>query len=141
MALEFWLIQVPGWVLFVYLAVAQCTAALSYALGVRMGTQEPASRVTEVGVAFWKGYAFADLVIYTPLLGFGLWGHAMQAAWAPLILGPALGITVYWPVACLRTVVAARDAPGWALPKERDYWIVLPLIALWGLIGLALLWP
>lgn len=50
--ISFWIIQLPGWLLFVYLLVAQCTAAIRYSLGVRMGTQEPAGRVTEVGVAF-----------------------------------------------------------------------------------------
>ena len=60
--IAFWLIQVPGWLLFAYLVVAQCVPAVSYALGVRMGTQEPGDRITEVGVAFFKGYAGADLI-------------------------------------------------------------------------------
>lgn len=48
----------------------------------------------------------------------------------------AMGITVYWPIVCLAAVVAARGAPGWSLPKESDYWVVLPVIALWGVWGL-----
>ncbi len=136
--LAFWFIQIPGWLLVFYLAVAQCSAALSYDLGVRMGTQEPADQVTPVGVAFWKGFAGADL-IYTPLLAAGLAGHAAGAGWAVVVLAAALGITVYWPVVCLWAVVAARGAPGWHLPKEQQYWIVLPLIALWALAGLILL--
>ncbi|MDU8927597.1 hypothetical protein RXV86_09395 [Alisedimentitalea sp. MJ-SS2] len=141
MSLEFWIIQVPGWALFFYLLVAQCSAALSYRLGVRMGTQEPAETVGEIGVAFWKGYAFADLVFYTPVLGVALYGHASGADWALFALAAVLGITVYWPIACLRTIVAARDAAGWQLPKERDYWIVLPAITAWGVLALSLLWP
>jgi len=136
----FWAIQVPGWVLVAYLAMAQCTAAFSYKLGVRMGTQEPESRVTRVGTAFWWGLAFADLVFYTPVLALGLWGHAVSAGWSAVVLGAALGITVYWPIASLATVHSARGARGWSLPKERQYWIVLPVIALWGLVGLILLW-
>ena len=76
----FWIIQVPGWLLFFYLVVAQCSAAISYSLGVRLGTQEPAERITDVGVAFFKGYAGADLVFYVPLLGFGLVGHLLGAS-------------------------------------------------------------
>ncbi|MCP4303849.1 MAG: hypothetical protein GY788_03005, partial [bacterium] len=76
-AFGFWFLQIPGWLLFAYLVVAQCLPALDYALGVRMGTQEPAHRVTEVGVAFFKGFAGADLVFYTPLLGLALVGHAL----------------------------------------------------------------
>lgn len=136
----FWAIQVPGWALFSYLVIAQCASAVSYNLGVRMGTQEPAESISEVGVAFFKGLAFGDLVFYTPVLGLALIGQIIGANWAPLALGAALGITVYWPIVCLWTVRSARDAPGWHLPKEAQYWIVLPIIALWGLVGLWLLW-
>ena len=133
---SFWAIQGPGWLLLAYLIVAQCVAAFSYDLGVRMGTQEPQERVTPVGVAFWWGIAFADLVFYTPLLAAGLVGHWIGAGWGDLVLAAALGVTIYWPVLCLATVVRAHDAPGWSLPKERDYWIVLPVIALWALWAL-----
>ena len=137
--IAFWIVQLPGWMLFTYLLVAQCTAAISYTLGTKMGTQEPAERITEVGVAFWKGYAGADLVFYTPLLGIGLVGHFLGASWMQLVLGAALGITVYWPIACLWTVRAARGADGWDLPKEGQYWVVLPTIAAWGALSFLLL--
>ena len=135
----FWLIQIPGWLLLAYLLAAQCTAAFSYSFGVKMGTQEPADRITEVGVAFFKGYAGADLVFYVPLLALGLVGHFFGSPWAAVVLGAALGVTVYWPIACLWTVKAARGAVGWDLPKEMQYWIVLPVIAGWGALGLVLL--
>jgi hypothetical protein len=50
--------------------------------------------------------------------------------------GAGLGVTIYWPVVCLAAVVAARDASGWNLVNETPYWIVLPLITLWGAWGL-----
>ena len=136
----FWAIQAPGWLLFFYLAVAQCLSALNYDLGIRMKTQEPATQITEVGVSFWWAIALADLVFYTPVLGLGLTGHALGAEWADLALGAALGITVYWPVLSLAAVWKARGAPGWSLPKERNYWIVLPAIAGWALFALGALW-
>lgn len=132
----FWVLQGPGWLLFAYLAVAQCLSALDYDLGVRMGTQEPEERITKVGVAFWWALALGDLVFYTPLLGLGLIGHATGRGWGEVILAAALGITVYWPIVSLATVAKARAAPGWSLPKERDYWIVLPVIVLWAGWGL-----
>lgn len=101
---------------------------MSYSLGVSMGTQEPAERITDIGVAFFKGYVGADLVFYVPLLGIGLLGHAVGAPWSGVVLGAALGITAHWPIACLWTVRAARGAKGWDLPKEEKYWVVLPLI-------------
>lgn len=138
-AFAFWFIQIPGWLLFAYLVVAQCSAAVSYDLGVRMGTQDPADRITGVGVAFFRGFALADLVFYTPILGLGLVGHILGLDWTPLVLGAALGITVYWPIVSLVTVRAARGTPGWSLPDEGQYWLVLPIIIAWGIIGLVVL--
>ena len=132
----FWLVQGPGWLLLLYLLYAQGIPALDYDLGVAMGTQEPAARITEVGAAFWWGFAFGDLVTYIPLLAAGLVGHAAGRAWGRIALAAALGITVYWPVVSLGAVVAARDARGWSLPGETAYWIVLPPIALWAAWGL-----
>lgn len=131
----FWAIQVPGWLLLLYLVYAQAIPAFDYELGVRMGTQESAETVTGVGTAFWYGFAFGDLVIYVPLLALGLVGHWLRKRWGNVTLTAALGITVYWPIVCLATVVAARGAEGWNLANETAYWIVLPLIAVWGAVG------
>ncbi|MCP4098688.1 MAG: hypothetical protein GY748_20870 [Planctomycetaceae bacterium] len=134
----FWIIQGPGWALFTYLVVAQCVAAFSYDLGVRMGTQEPSNQVTQVGVALFWGFAFADLIFYTPLLGVGLVAHWIGTNWAVAALAAALGTTIYWPVTCLATIWKARGAEGWNLPKESQYWVVLPIIAGWATIALIL---
>ncbi len=45
--------QSPGWLLLVSLVFAQGVSALSYELGVTLGTQEPAEAITEVGAALW----------------------------------------------------------------------------------------
>ena len=132
----FWVLHGPGWLLLLYLAFAQAIPAFDYDLGIAMGTQEPAERITEVGAAFWYGFAFGDLVSYGPLLAAGLIGHWLGRMWGRVLLGAALGITVYWPVVSLAAVVAARDAAGWNLANETAYWIVLPLITIWGAWGL-----
>lgn len=132
----FWLVQAPGWLLFAYLGYAQAIPAFDYELGVRLGTQESAEQITEVGTAFWYGFAFADLVVYLPLLAAGLVGHWINKRWHTVVLGAALGITIYWPFVVLAAAVAARDAAGWTI-DEGPYWIVLPVIVLW---ALGMLW-
>ncbi len=132
----FWLLHGPGWLLLLYLVYAQAIPAFSYDLGVSMGTQESAEQITAVGVAFWYGFAFGDLVIYIPLLALGLIGHWLGRAWGRVTLVAALGITVYWPAVCLAAIVAARDAPGWRLADETAFWIVLPLIMIWAIWAL-----
>jgi hypothetical protein len=135
--LGFWWLQIPGWLLLLYLVYAQAIPAFDYELGVRMGTQEPASKISEVGTAFWYGFAFGDLVVYLPLLFAGLVSHRSNWPSWRAVLGAALGITVYWPIVCLAAVVDARDATGWDI-DEAAYWVVLPVIALWALAGLTI---
>lgn len=133
--LDFWSVILPGWLLLGYLVIAQAIPAFDYDIGVSMGTQEPAEAITRVGAAFWYGFAFGDLVIYIPLLAAGLVGFARDTTWGRVLLAAALGVTVYWPVVVLAAAVDARGAPGWLI-DESGYWVVLPIIALWGVWGL-----
>ena len=128
----FWLLHIPGWFLLAYLIYAQAIPAFDYELGTAMGTQESAEQITEVGTAFWYGFAVGDLLIYIPLLALGLVTDLLKKQWSNIALAAALGITVYWPVVCLAAIADARGAAGWTLTNETDYWIVLPVIALWG---------
>lgn len=131
---SFWWLQIPGWLLLIYLVIAQAIPAFDYEIGVRMGTQEPASRITEVGVAFFYGFAVGDLLFYIPIFALGLVGQLLDKSWWRITMAAALGITVYWPIVCLVTVVDARDAVGWDI-DDTAYFVVLPAIALWGLWG------
>jgi hypothetical protein len=132
----FWALQIPGWLLLIYLIYAQGITAFGYDLGVVMGTQEPVGTVTEVGAAFWYGFAFGDLLIYIPILLAGLTGHLRAKRWGRIWMAAALGITVYWPIVCLSALVDARGAPGWNIVNEAPYWVVLSVIAAWGAWGL-----
>jgi hypothetical protein len=135
-SIDTWTVQLPGWILLAYLVLAQGLSAIDYELGVRMGTQEPAEQISEVGTAFWYGFAFADLVWYIPVLSVGLVGLWRRSTWSRAVAGAAFGITVYWPVVCLAALVDARGAAGWKLADETAYWIVLPVMAAWGLWAL-----
>ena len=133
---SFWALQVPGWLLFAYLVYAQGITAFGYELGVAMRTQEPSDRITEVGAAFWYGFALADLLTYIPILCVGLIGHLRAKQWGRITLSAALGITLYWPVVCLIAMADARNAAGWNIASETPYWLVCGLIATWGAWGL-----
>lgn len=122
--------------MLIYLIFAQGITAFGYEFGVQLGTQESADSLSEVGAAFWYGFAFGDLVTYIPLLLAGLIGHFRGTRWGHLLLAAALGITIYWPVVCLAALVDARDASGWDLPNEIPYWIVCTLVVVWGCCGL-----
>ncbi len=132
----FWALQGPGWLLLIYLIYAQGISAFGYELGVAMGTQEPVEMITEVGAAFWYGFALGDLLTYIPILCVGLIGHLRGKHWGRIALAAALGITVYWPVVSLAALVDARDAAGWNVSSEMPYWVVCLLIMVWGAWGL-----
>jgi hypothetical protein len=132
----FWFIQIPGWALLLYLVVAQGISAISYETGVAMGAQESAEMISEVGAAFWYGFAFGDSVFYIPVLLLGLAGHIVNTRWSRILLAASFGVSVYWPVVCLAALVSARSASGWNLGNELSYWIVLPVVATWGAMGL-----
>ena len=133
---SFWGIQIPGWLLLIYLVYAQGITAFGYDIGVSMGTQEPAEMITEVGAAFWYGFAFGDLLIYIPILFAGLIGHLRARRWGNIWMAAALGITIYWPIVCLAALVKARGAPGWYIVNETPYWLILLLLTVWGIWGL-----
>jgi hypothetical protein len=135
-SLSFWMLQVPGWLLVAYLIYAQGITAFGYEIGVAMGTQEPTEMITEVGAAFWYGFALGDLLTYIPILCIGLVGHLRGKRRGKIALAAGLGITLYWPVVCLVAMVDARDAAGWNITSETPYWIVCLLIASWGAWGL-----
>jgi len=132
----FLFLQVSGWLLLIYLIYSQAIPAFDYNLGVAMRTQEPPEIITEVGVAFFRGYAFADVISYIPLLALGLVGHSFRKTWGRIALAGALGITIYWPITALAAVVFAQDTPGWHLSVPLKYWIVLSSLAVWGCWGL-----
>ncbi len=135
-SVAFWVLHGFGWFLLIYLIYAQGISAFGYELGVAMGTQEPVEMITEVGAAFWYGFALGDLLTYIPILAAGLIGHFRGRQWGRIALAAALGITVYWPVVSLAALVDARDAAGWNITSELPYWIVLILITAWGAWGL-----
>ena len=95
-----------------------------------MGTQDSADVVTEVGVAFWKGFCFGDMLFYIPLLGYALATYDVVTQKSKTYLAAALGITVYWPIVCLKAAISARGAPGWSL-DDRPFLFLLPVINLW----------
>ncbi len=137
--LPFWIFQTFGWLLLIFLIYSQGISAFNYELGVSMGTQESVESITEIGTAFWKGFALADLVFYIPLLAVGLLGHIRNSPRGRICLAASLGITIYWPIVCLVALVHTREAADWKVISETPYWIACLIIMLWGIWGLFLL--
>jgi hypothetical protein len=138
---RFLFLQLTSWIFLAYLFVAQVIPVFDYDIGIAMKTQESIQEVGPIGVAFYKGFAASDALVYLPLMAAGLLLHLAGGHEEPskLLLGAAYGITIYWPVDCLAALEAARG--HWNLPKEAEdeYGMALPVIAFWGFICLVLL--
>ncbi|NIR25424.1 MAG: hypothetical protein GWN77_00210, partial [Gammaproteobacteria bacterium] len=76
----------------------QTGALIDYDFTVSIGMQESAEELTDFGVVWAKGFAFADTLIYIPLFITGIIGTLKRRRWGALALFGALAITAYWPL-------------------------------------------
>ena len=132
----FWILISLGILLTIMLLMGQTFSLINYDLTVSLGLQESVEEVSEVGVAWAKGFAFGDTVLYLPLLLIGIIGLLKRRSWGFYSMFGALAITVYWPIVSLSTIFIGRTALNLNPDKYVSYSIILPLIAIYGLWGM-----
>jgi len=132
----FWILISLGILLTIMLLIGQTFSLINYDLTVSLGLQESVEEVSEVGVAWAKGFAFGDTIIYLPLLLIGIIGLLKRKSWGFYSMFGALAITVYWPIVSLSTIFIGRTALNLNPDKYVSYSIILPLIAIYGLWGM-----
>ena len=129
------LIVIGSFLCIMFLA-GQTLSLFDHDLTVSLGLQESEEEITAVGIAFAKGFAFADTAIYIPLFLAGIAGLLRGRAWGAFSMFGALAITVYWPLAHLWAIYAGKNAMNMSGGKYLTYSVLLPLIALYGLWGM-----
>lgn len=112
----------------------------NYELTVAWGLQESSEEVGDVGVAFLKGYAFGDTIFYIPLLILGIIGLIKSRKWGLYSMFGALAISVYWPATILYAIFIERTAITLTPDKYISFSILLPLIMVYGLLGMLYLY-
>jgi hypothetical protein len=132
----FWILISLGILLTIMLLIGQTFSLINYDLTVSLGLQESVEEVSEVGVAWAKGFAFGDTILYLPLLLIGIIGLLKRKSWGFYSMFGALAITVYWPIVSLSTIFIVRTAVNLNPDKYVSYSIILPLIAIYGLWGM-----
>lgn len=118
------------------LFIGQVLPFLDYEFGVKMGSQEAVKYIGQTGLAFNKGFIFADTIFYVPLFCVGLFLHMNGHEAHKALLGGAYALTVYWPLIFPSVLKNAE----YSLPEEvtQQWNTILPLISLWGLLCLLL---
>ncbi len=132
----YWVLIIIAVFLVITFLLGQTLSLFNYELTVKMGLQESKEEIREVGIAFLKGYAFSDTVIYIPLLIIGIFGLLKSKKWGLYSMFGALAISVYWPAAILYSVFTGRESINLGADKYLSFSILLPLIMIYGLWGM-----
>ncbi|MBT8312468.1 MAG: hypothetical protein HKP23_06540 [Flavobacteriaceae bacterium] len=136
----FWIIIIIGILLLVLLLLGQTLAVFNFDLAITMGLQETKREIGEVGIAFAKGFALADTLVYVPLLLIGLIGLLSKRKWGYLAMMISLGITVYWPVVHLYAIYIETEAINLDPEKYITFPITLTFLIIYGLFGMVYLY-
>ncbi len=132
----FWALILVATVLFVFLIIGQTLSVIDYDLALNLGLQESEEEIGKVGIAFAKGFAFADTIFYVPILVLGILGLLKGKKWGAVLMLAALGITVYWPIVHLYAIYIDTEAITLNQEKYISFPIVLGLIIIYGLWGI-----
>ena len=132
----FWTIIVIGILLLVLLLLGQTLALFDFDLAIALGLQETRQEIGEVGIAFAKGFALADTVVYVPLLALGIVGMLTRKKWGHLAMMVSLGITVYWPVVHLYAIYIETEAINLHPEKYITFPLTLSFLIIYGLYGM-----
>lgn len=137
--LGFWLLMLFAVLLFIMLLVGQTGALINYDLAVKLGLQESQDIIGAMGVAFNKGFAAGDTMIYAPLLIIGIIGLWLRKNWGIIVMSAVLGISAYWPIVCLFSLYFAKGLPDFHFTHFISYTIMLSIVTILSLLGLCYL--
>jgi len=123
-------------VLMLFLLSGQTFSLINYEAALDLGLQESAEEITEVGIAFAKGFAFADTIAYIPLLLIGIIGLLKRTKWGVYAMFASCAISVYWPLVHLYAIYIGVDVIILHPEKYVSFPITLSFIILYGLWGM-----
>lgn len=133
---SFWILISIASVLVAMFLAGQTLGVFNYNLAVSIGMQESESEIGKIGIAFAKGFGFADTVIYIPLFLVGIIGLLKNKRWGKYSMFGALAISVYWPIVHLYAIFIDRISITLNPEKYISYPIILSLIIIYGLWGM-----
>ena len=133
---RFWALIITSLLLVIFLLVGQTFSLFNYEAAVSLGLQESVEEISEVGIAFAKGFAFGDSMIYIPLLLGGIIGLLKRKKWGVFAMLASCSISVYWPLVHLYAIYIGKDAITLQAEKYVTFPITLSLIITYGLWGM-----
>jgi len=137
---SFWMLIAIAAVLVILFLAGQSLGVFNYELAVAIGMQESENEIGKIGIAFAKGFGFADTVLYIPLFLMGIIGLLKNKRWGKYAMFAALAISVYWPIVHLYAIFIDKTAITLHPEKYIYYPIILSLIIIYGLWGMLYLY-
>lgn len=137
---RFWILISIAAVLIIMFLAGQTLGVFNYDLAVSIGMQESENEIGKIGIAFAKGFGFADTVIYIPLFLIGIIGLLKNKRWGKYSMFGALAISVYWPIVHLYAIFVDKISITLHPDKYIYYPIVLSLIIIYGIWGMRYLY-
>ena len=116
--------------------IGQTMAVFNYDLAVRLGLQESLSQVGEFGVQINRAFGAGDTVVYVPLMLVSLVGLFLRKRWSLLTTAAVAGVSAYWSVTILFTLLFLRGVPGYEYTPGLEIWIFVISYAILGVLGL-----
>lgn len=136
----FWALIIFSVFLLVMILVGQTGCLINYNFAVMLNLQEAEHVITPFGVAMNKGFAFADTCIYVPFLLLGMIGLWFKKTWGLFCMLCTLGITAYWPIACLAMLFFAKNVPGFYFTNYFVYTVLLGSFSILAICGVIYLY-
>ena len=133
---RFWFLISIAVVLIIMFLAGQTLGVFNYDLAVSIGMQESEDEIGRVGIAFAKGFGFADTIVYIPLFLLGIFGLLKNKRWGKYSMFGALAISVYWPIVHLYAIFIDKISITLQPDKYIYYPIVLSLIIVYGIWGM-----
>ena len=122
--------------LLLFLLIGQTFSLINYEAAVNIGLQESEEEISKVGIAFAKGFAFGDTIIYIPLLFVGIIGLLKRKKWGLYAMFGSCAISVYWPLVHLYAIYIGKDVITLLPEKYISFPITLSFIIVYGLWGM-----
>ena len=134
--LGFWMLISVGVLLLLFLLIGQTFSLINYEDAVGLGLQESVEEISQVGIAFAKGFAFADTVAYIPVLLLGIIGLFKRKKWGVYMMFASCAISVYWPLVHLYAIYIGKDVITLEPEKYLSFPITLSFIIIYGVWGM-----
>jgi hypothetical protein len=134
--IAFWIVVIILALSIILMLMGQTMAVFDYELAVHLGLQESVDQVSEFGVQINRAFGAGDTLVYVPLMLISLIGLFLRKRWSLLVTAAVAGVSAYWSITIIFTLLFLRGVPGYAYSSGLEIWLFVIAYAIIGVLGL-----